>query len=179
MLSSRARLLTVLGGTLLLAVVWSIVGFSRPTVRGRQSMKPLPTPKLGLSRGAIVLTIVLSAAIAAAVFTGRWHRQVEEKRQAAIALTGGNPDHGPGLMLRYGCTSCHTVQGVAEARGQVGPDLSEVSRRIYIGGVTTNSPENLIGWIVNPREFDPKTAMPVTGISKHEARDVAAFLYSR
>nr|WP_245571593.1 c-type cytochrome [Microvirga subterranea] len=104
---------------------------------------------------------------------------MEDKRQAAIALTGGNPDHGPGLMLRYGCGGCHIVQGIAGARGQVGPNLSDVSRRIYIGGVTTNSPDNLIRWIVNPREFDPKTAMPVTGISEREARDVAAFLYSR
>ena len=32
-------------------------------------------------------------------------------------------------------------------------------------------------WIVNPKQFDPRTAMPVTGISLGEARDVAAYLY--
>jgi len=41
-----------------------------------------------------------------------------------------------------------------------------------------NSPENLIRWIVNRREVNPKTAIPVTGISEEEARDVAAYLYS-
>lgn len=179
MLSPRARLLGALGGTLLLAVLASIVGLSRRTALKGHSIKPLPPPKLRLSRRAIVVTLALGAAITAGVFTGHWYRQTEEKRHAAIALTGGNPDHGPGLIHRYGCAGCHTVQGVAGARGQVGPNLSDVSRRIYIGGVTTNSPENLIRWIVNPREFDKKTAMPVTGISKREARDVAAFLYSR
>lgn len=177
--SSRAKLLTALGGTLFLAVLSSFVGFSRPTARQHQPTKPLPTLPLRFSGRAIAVALALSAAIAAAVVVGRWYRQIEEKRQAAIALTGGNPDLGPRLILRYGCGACHTVQGIAGARGQVGPNLSDVSRRIYIGGVTTNSPENLIRWIVNPREFDPKTAMPVTGISEHEARDVAAFLYSR
>lgn len=179
MLSSRGRLLTILGGTLLLALLSWLIGFSRSTTRKHQSIKPLPAPRLHVSRRAIAVGFALCAAIAVAAFAGRWYRKIEDKRQAAIALTGGNPDHGPGLMLRYGCGGCHFVQGIAGARGQVGPNLSDVARRIYIGGVTTNSPENLIRWIVNPREFDPKTAMPITGISEHEARDVAAFLYSR
>ena len=101
-----------------------------------------------------------------------------DKRQAAVELTGGNPDHAPDLMFRYGCAGCHTIPGVSGARGQVGPNLEGVSRRIYLGGVATNSSDNLIRWIVNPREFDPKTAMPVTGVSEREARDIAAYLYT-
>jgi cytochrome c1 len=31
--------------------------------------------------------------------------------------------------------------------------------------------------IVNPKQFTPQTAMPITGISEREARDVAAYLY--
>jgi len=50
---------------------------------------------------------------------------------------------------------------------------------VYLGGAATNTPDNLIRWIVNPREIDPKTAMQVTGISTREARDIAAYLYSR
>jgi cytochrome c2 len=61
----------------------------------------------------------------------------------------------------------------------VGPNLADLSRRVYIGGVATNTPDNLMNWIVNPREIDPKTAMPVTGVSHREARDIAAYLYSR
>src|SRR5690349_8528964 len=91
MLSSRGRLLTILGGTLLLALLSSIVGFSRPIARQPQSIKPSPTPPLYLSRRAIAVGLALCAAIAAAIFIGRWYQQMEDKRQAAIALTGGNP----------------------------------------------------------------------------------------
>jgi cytochrome c1 len=49
---------------------------------------------------------------------------------------------------------------------------------VYIGGVATNSPNNLVQWIENPKSIDPETAMPVTGISQVEARHVAAYLYT-
>jgi cytochrome c len=89
------------------------------------------------------------------------------------------PVHGRVLRGVYGCAGCHTIPAVTGARGQVGTNLQGVSRRVYLGGAATNTPDNLIRWIVNPREIDPKTAMPVTGISTREARDIAAYLYSR
>ncbi|WP_370644869.1 cytochrome c family protein [Microvirga sp. ACRRW] len=49
---------------------------------------------------------------------------------------------------------------------------------VTIGGVTTNSPDNLVQWIENPKSIDSKTAMPVTGISSAEARHVATYLYT-
>jgi cytochrome c1 len=36
----------------------------------------------------------------------------------------------------------------------------------------------MVRWIVNPPFIDPLTAMPATGITEAEARDVAAYLYS-
>jgi cytochrome c1 len=45
--------------------------------------------------------------------------------------------------------------------------------------VVPNSPENLVRWIVAPQIFSPRSAMPATGISEAEARDVATYLYSR
>ena len=114
-----------------------------------------------------------------ATYAGHEIRRSHDKRQAAIALTGGDPGQGPALMQRYGCAGCHTIAGVTGARGEVGPKLEGVSRRLYLGGVTTNTPDNFIQWIVNPRAFDPKTAMPVTGVSTREARDIAAYLYAR
>jgi hypothetical protein len=33
-------------------------------------------------------------------------------------------------------------------------------------------------WIESPRSIDSKTAMPITGISRAEARHVAAYLYT-
>ena len=65
------------------------------------------------------------------------------------------------------------------ARGKVGPKLDDLKERIYIAGVLPNTPENLALWIQHPQSVDPKTAMPETGIGPEDARDVAAFLYSR
>ena len=42
----------------------------------------------------------------------------------------------------------------------------------------TTTPDNMIAWIVNPRSIDPLSAMPRTGISGTEARDLVSYLYS-
>jgi cytochrome c2 len=128
-------------------------------------------------RGPLVLFIALLLASTAA-YVGYGYKVRQNRRQEAIALTGGNPARGEMLLLRYGCAGCHTIPGVSRATGLVGPSLESVSRRVYIGGMLTNSPDRLAEWIVNPRAVNPKTAMPVTGISSREARDVAAFLYT-
>jgi cytochrome c1 len=62
--------------------------------------------------------------------------------------------------------------------GQAAPPLTEVTKRMYVGGVLPTSPSNLVRWIVNPKEFSPRTAMPVTGITAREANDVVAYLYT-
>ncbi len=177
--SSRARLLTALGGTLLLGVLAHLTRFGRAAPHPVLPAEPLPPPSLRLGKWTVALALTTVVVVGAAIYAGYEIRGSQDKRRAAIALTGGNPDHGPALMLRYGCAGCHTIPGVTGARGQVGPNLQDVSRRVYLGGVATNTPDNLIRWIVNPREIDPKTAMPVTGVSTREARDIAAYLYSR
>ena len=64
------------------------------------------------------------------------------------------------------------------ADGLVGPPLAGVGGRAYIAGVLTNTPDHLIRWIVDPVGVDPLTAMPITGVSEREARDIATFLYT-
>lgn len=99
-------------------------------------------------------------------------------RHDAIALTGGgDPEHGKTMMIRYGCGACHTIPGVPGARAIVGPNLAGIASRAYVGGVTPNTPDNLMLWIRDPRLFDTKTAMPPTGVTPGDARDIAAYLY--
>ena len=93
--------------------------------------------------------------------------------------TGGNPRRGRDLITQYGCGSCHTIPGIKGATATVGPPLESFKKRVYIGGRITNTPEQLTKWIVNPREFDPKTAMPAVGVDEAQARDIAAYLYSK
>ena len=128
-------------------------------------------------RWPVLGTAALVAALATAAATG-WNAQLQS-RTVAIAMTGGDPERAPGLIRRYGCAGCHTIPGIAGGDGQVGGPLVDIKRRVYVGGVVPNSPENLVRWIVAPQIFSPRSAMPVTGISEVEARDVATYLYSR
>ena len=94
------------------------------------------------------------------------------------SIEGADRARAPDLMRHYGCTACHTVPGVPGANATVGPPLKGLGDRPYVAGVLANTPANLVRWIVHPREVDPRTAMPETGISEKEARDVAAYLYT-
>lgn len=127
---------------------------------------------------SVIIILALVLLTGAGIYVGYQNKFTRDARLRAIALTGGDPDLGRRLTQHYGCASCHTIPGVSGAQGRVGPTLEGFAARVYIGGVATNSPDTLIQWIENPKSIDPKTAMPVTGISRAEARDVAAYLYS-
>ncbi|MGO4511067.1 cytochrome c family protein [Bradyrhizobium sp. 2TAF36] len=124
----------------------------------------------------IVAAGALTASTVAGVVAQRYRKQTEN---TARAMTAGDPARAPALIRRYGCAGCHTISGIPGADGQVGSSLVDLRQRVYIAGVMTNSPDNLIGWIVTPQTFSPRTAMPATGISQAEARDVAAYLYAQ
>jgi cytochrome c2 len=83
------------------------------------------------------------------------------------------------LIRHHGCGTCHTIPGVPSANGVVGPQLGGLKDRKFIGGVVTNTPENLARWIEAPRALAPRTAMPTLGVKETEAREIAAFLYNR
>lgn len=126
--------------------------------------------------------LAIGLALAAAAAAGLATQAIQTNRktgEVAVALTGGDPSKAPQLMRHYGCAGCHEISGVPGADGKVGGSLAGLKDRVYIGGVVTNSPANLVDWIVDPRRFSPNTAMPATGIRREEARDVAAYLYGQ
>jgi cytochrome c len=92
--------------------------------------------------------------------------------------SGGDPARGQAAIGRYGCPACHTIPGVEGAHGLVGPPLAGIANRVYIAGVLTNTPENLIRWILNPPTVDSLTAMPYLGVSEDDAKDIASYLYT-
>jgi cytochrome c len=107
--------------------------------------------------------------------------RVDERRQLReriVAATGGDPEAGKLEIARYGCGGCHQIPGVTGARGTVGPPLSKIAGRGYIGGRLRNEPDNLIAWIDDPHQIDPRTAMPDVGVTPADARDIAAYLYT-
>jgi cytochrome c2 len=96
----------------------------------------------------------------------------------AAAMTGGDPARGKEVISRYGCEACHSIPGVAAARGQVGPPLDGIGRRPTLAGGLANTPENLMRWIRDPQGIQPGTAMPTLGVTERDVRDIAAYLYT-
>ena len=99
-------------------------------------------------------------------------RRSRERSPAAI------PTAAPALITRYGCGGCHAIPGVPGADGAVAAPLGGLRKRVFVAGVVLNTPDNLVRWIVQPQSVSPQTAMPATGITEREARDVAAYLYA-
>ena len=131
--------------------------------------------------GKWIIAGLLGAAVLGGAGLSVWaaeYNQARERRQMAEDMTGGNLEMAEAHILRYGCAGCHTIPGISGPEGLVGPPLADIARRVYIAGVLTNTPDNMVRWIVDPPAIDPLTAMPVTGITDAEARDVAAYLYS-
>lgn len=187
----RARGWAPIAVTLLAGLTGALLGFGRSSSSGRsrRESRPafdpqahlagirIPAP-IRLRRRSVLIGLVLVGLTGAGVYAGYEIKFAQDARHRAIALTGGDPDSGRRLVQRYGCAACHTIPGVPGSQGKVGPTLEGFAARVYIGGVTVNSPDTLIQWIEDPKSIDPKTAMPVTGISRAEARNVAAYLYT-
>ena len=98
--------------------------------------------------------------------------------QAASLTRGGRAERGKVWIQEYGCGGCHEIPGIRGARGRVGPPLGDVTTRLFIAGATPNQPSNLIAWLQDPPAVDSSTAMPNVGLSRAQARDVAAYLYT-
>jgi cytochrome c len=99
-------------------------------------------------------------------------------REASRITGGGNPATGKETIRRYGCQGCHSIPGIRDANGVVGPPLDHLSHRIYLAGELPNTTENLMHWIQRPHDIHPRTAMPEMGVTDEDARDIAAYLYT-
>jgi cytochrome c len=128
-------------------------------------------------RWLLLCTALLMGALAT-ISLVIWNSQ-HQSRKLAVAMAGGDPARAPDIIRRFGCAGCHTIPGIPGGDGKVGGPLAGIKGKVFVGGVVTHTPENMIAWIVSPQSFSPRSAMPVTGISEAEARDVATYLYSR
>ena len=91
-----------------------------------------------------------------------------------------NASRGKTLIEYYGCGACHVIGGVPEANGHVGPPLTDFTHRYHqIAGVIPNTPHNLVSWLMDPPKYVPKVDMPVLGIRKSGAQDIAAYIYGQ
>jgi cytochrome c1 len=93
-------------------------------------------------------------------------------------VTNGNPEKGKAIISAIGCGVCHTISGVSGAHGIVGTPLQAFGRRRLIAGAIPNEPAALVQWIKDAPSLAPSTGMPRLPLTKEEASDVAAYLYT-
>ena len=75
------------------------------------------------------------------------------------------------LFINKGCASCHSsISGK-------GPSLAGLSRREFLGGgISRNTPENLMLWLTDPQAAKPGNRMPNTPLTADERRVLLAYL---
>lgn len=91
---------------------------------------------------------------------------------------GGDAARGRLTIARASCGSCHDIPGIPDAHGLTRPPLTHFARRTMVAGLLPNTPDNLVRWVREPQAIVPNNAMPNTGLSDAQARDVAAYLYT-
>lgn len=99
-------------------------------------------------------------------------------RAEGSAVPGASTSRGRQTIVAMGCGNCHTIPGIREARGRVGPSLGGIADRSIIAGHLPNTPDNMIRWIMDPPAINPQTAMPKLGVTAAPARDIVAYLYT-
>jgi mono/diheme cytochrome c family protein len=88
----------------------------------------------------------------------------------------GDPARGRVAIQQYACTACHRIAGIVGPQSYTGPPLQAIGSRKYIAGTLPNTVDNLVRWLRRPQSVDPQTAMPDTGLTEADARDIAAYL---
>jgi cytochrome c oxidase subunit 2 len=75
------------------------------------------------------------------------------------------------------CIACHVIDGVPQAVGKTGPNLTHMASRAYLaGGVLANSPENLAKWLRDPQGVKPGNKMVIRRLDEKTINDLVAYL---
>lgn len=90
--------------------------------------------------------------------------------------TSGDVAAGAALIIKLGCGACHSIPGIVDANGLVGPPLDHMGRRQFIAGVLRNTPDNMVQWLRFPQKIVPGNAMPDLAIDDADARQLTAYL---
>lgn len=96
-----------------------------------------------------------------------------------VSVPGGDAALGKKLVGQYQCGACHYIPDVPGAAGTAGPRLDKFGHALYFAGGVPNAPDALVAWIVDPPAMKPGTGMPNLGVSRDEARHIAAYLYAQ
>jgi cytochrome c len=119
--------------------------------------------------------VLLTAGMAAVLVLSAACRAPQASR---ITHASGDAQVGRVLVAVYGCAYCHAIPGVVGGASRVGPPLSGMADRGYIGGVLPNTEDSMIEWLMDPPAMATRTAMPNLHVTEAHARDITAFLFT-
>jgi cytochrome c2 len=125
--------------------------------------------------GVLFVGSVLAAIVGGGTMYAQSHART---RILAEQISGGNSGAGRMAIAAYGCGSCHVIPGIAGARGQTGPALGEMALRATIAGKLANDPASMAQWLEHPQAVIPGSGMPEQGVTRQDARDMTAYLYT-
>jgi cytochrome c oxidase subunit II len=81
-----------------------------------------------------------------------------------------------GVFLSKPCVMCHSVRGTPAA-ARVGPDLTHLASRQYIGAGTLPLTRGaLAAWIVDPHGSKPGVNMPLIKLEADEIHPLLSYL---
>ena len=145
-----------------------IHSFWLPALGGKMDMIPgrvnhltLTPTRPGVYRGPCAEFCGTSHALMTITATVVEKREFEAWLAARLRRDGAGDGQGAALFVKHGCPACHSVDGIAEARGTIGPNLTAFSERQTIGaGALKNTRENLARFIRDPAAVKPGATMP-------------------
>ena len=145
-----------------------IHSFWIPALGGKMDMIPgrinhltLTPTRAGVYRGPCAEFCGTSHALMGVAATVVEKTQFEAWLAERQARTAPGKAEGARLFVRHGCPACHAVDGMAEARGRIGPNLTALGDRQTIGaGTLKNTKENLALFIRDPASIKPGATMP-------------------
>jgi cytochrome c oxidase subunit 2 len=109
-----------------------------------------------------------------------FHAWVERQRgEPAPAPRGSLAERGRQLFAQGACIACHTIAGMPQARGTVGPNLTHMgSRTTLAGAMFPNTTETLRRWIADAPGLKPGSLMPAMPLPEDQLAALVAYLQS-
>jgi cytochrome c oxidase subunit II len=102
-----------------------------------------------------------------------------QKADAVVPARGSPAEAGQQAFARGACVACHTIAGLPQARGTVGPNLTHVgSRTTLAGAMLPNTTEWLRRWITNAPGLKPGSLMPAMPLPEDQLAVLVAYLQS-
>ncbi len=90
--------------------------------------------------------------------------------------TTDTAEKGRTIFIGKACVGCHTIQGIPEAQGKVGPELTHQASNSLIVDVLPNTEENLKKYLKDPTAVKPGALMPNQYLTDSEIEALVAFL---